>query len=228
MLRFSKFSVMNRFLLQHRAYARIILLLSAVIFIILPIKAFAVSSVSFKVGSVESKQNRLVELSVSAEGSGKLSAALFTFDYDAAMLEFRDVKTASDSIAEFYDSRGRVNISFLCSNGADLSQRTQIFTLVFMSVSQGSCDLNYSVSDCVDSEARQMSVGECVSGRIIIKASGSGTDSSSQKSIASERDSSGGERASSAAKSSSNSASKTEDTNALSGKRPEDPYRLHP
>lgn len=162
--------------------AIIVFVLPAALFAFLPIKAFAAGSVSFSTGRVESVTNRLVEVSVSASGDGKLSAALLTFDYDAVLLELREVKTPSGSQTEFNASGGSVRILYLCSSGADISRKTEIFSLVFMTVSQGSSDLSFNVSDCVDSDVRQMSIGECASGRITVReAARSNNNSSASK-----------------------------------------------
>ena len=79
-------------------------------------------------------------------------------------------------------SGGSVRILYLCSSGADISRKTEIFSLVFMTVSQGSSDLSFNVSDCVDSDVRQMSIGECASGRITVReAARSNNNSSASK-----------------------------------------------
>lgn len=176
------FSVMFGKHFRFRTLAEILLVISAALFAFPPIMASAACSVSFSAACVESVPNRLIEVSISASGNGRLSAALFNFDFDTALLEFREVKTPSGSQTESNASGGSIKISFLCSNGTDISRKAEIFSLVFMTVSQGSCDLTFTVSDCVDSDVRQMSTVECASGRITIsEASGSKNNSSVRK-----------------------------------------------
>ncbi len=200
--------------LRFKTSVGILFVISAAIFAILPIKANAVGSVSFSAAHVESVPNRLVEVSVSASGDGKLSAALFTFDYDSALLEFREVNTPSGSQTEFNALNGSVKISYLCSDGVDISRNAEIFSLVFKTVSQGSGDLSFTVSDCVGSDVRQMSIGECASGRITVReAAGSNNNSSAAKTKSKSASESGGEKskASNAEKKSSDkTGSKTE------------------
>ena len=158
-----------------------LLLLILVICVIPVTRVCAADSVSFSVDSIECKNNRLIEVNVNAQCGKKLSAALFEFSYDKSILEFRGVKTPSDSMTEYNENANGVKLSYLCADGADISASRPIFTLKFKSVGEGRTNIAYSVSDCVDSDVQQMTIGDCTSGSVTVTSKAKDTGSASAK-----------------------------------------------
>ena len=148
---------------------RIIVVLAALA-LLLP-SAFvsvAAGTVSFEAESISCANNRLAEVAFTAHGSGKLCAALFTVTFDSSVLEFREAKAAKGSRVEINPAGESVKISYLCSDGIDLSGQAELFTLTFKSCSEGVSEIAYSVFDCVDSQVESMSIGSCVSGSVTV------------------------------------------------------------
>ena len=66
------------------------LLILLLIFLFIPtLSASAAESVSFSTGSVECRNNRLIDVEVRAQSGRKPSAALFDFYFDKGLLEYR-------------------------------------------------------------------------------------------------------------------------------------------
>ena len=158
-----------------------LLLLILVICVIPVTRVCAADSVSFSVDSIECKNNRLIEVNVNAQCGKKLSAALFEFSYDKSILEFRGVKTPSDSMTEYNENANGFKLSYLCADGADISASSPIFTLKFKSVGEGRTNIAYSVSDCVDSDVQQMTIGDCTSGSVTVTSKAKDTGSAPAK-----------------------------------------------
>ena len=158
-----------------------ILLLILVICVIPVTRVCAADSVSFSVDSIECKNNRLIEVNVNAQCGKKLSAALFEFSYDKSILEFRGVKTPSDSMTEYNENANGFKLSYLCTYGTEISASRPIFTLKFKSVGEGRTNIAYNVSDCVDSDIQQMTIGDCTSGSVTVTSKAKDTGSASAK-----------------------------------------------
>lgn len=158
------------------------LLIVILLFCIIPIPGVcAADAVSFSVDSIECKNNRLIEVNVNAQCGTKLSAALFEFSYDKSILEFRGVNTPDGSITEYNENASGVKLSYLCTDGAEISASSPIFKLKFKSIGEGRTDIAYNVSDCVDSDVRQMTIGSCTAGSVTVTSKAKETGSTSAK-----------------------------------------------
>ena len=128
----------------------------------------AVNGVSFSADNVECSNNRLFNVVVKAQSADKLSAATFEFTYDRTMIEFRGVSCDDDSYVKAFDNGNTVRVSFLCSKGKVIDEFSTIFTLEFKSKSFGNCNLDYTVSDCVNSDVNDMKINNCTSADITV------------------------------------------------------------
>ena len=115
------------------------------------------SAVSFESAGAEAAVGKTAAVEVRMNTDGALSAALFTFYYDAAVAEFREAKAEHPSEIVTSASEGCVKISFLNADGA--AGDTVLFTLSFRGRAQGDGCLAYEVRGCVDSQAGEMTVG---------------------------------------------------------------------
>lgn len=155
----------------------ILILLCISVFFTIP--ANAATSVSFRTSDVQTDNNRLFYVDVIADSDKPLCAAAFEFRYDKSLAEFRSVNTDKDSKIVYNENSDCINISYLNTYGKKISRGDVIFSLQFKSVNLGSFNLDYTVSDCVDSDVKQMEIGSVVSGEIRIN--GKSTSSSSKE-----------------------------------------------
>lgn len=135
----------------------IILILVALLQISLT-SAFATASVSFEMQNADMKPNRLFSVALSANSGNRLSAATFEFTYDADYIEFRKVK-----------------VVFLNSEGQNISGGSDVLTLDFKTIKEGTAYIDYTVNQCVDSDVNFMDVGSCTASCIRIYKNASGT-----------------------------------------------------
>ena len=145
------------------------LLILLLIFLFIPtLSASAAESVSFSTGSVECRNNRLIDVEVRAQSGRKPSAALFDFYFDKGLLEYRGASAPNGSTVVADEYEDRVRVSYLCSFGAEVSDSAPIFTLEFKTLSEGSAPVNFKVEDCVDCDTRQLDIGNCEAGTVTI------------------------------------------------------------
>lgn len=131
--------------------------------------ADAAESVSFALDAKEAPVNRLIEVGVRASSSRRLSAALFTFRYDTKLLEFREVIAPKDAKTVCHAADSTVTVSYLCTQGAELSGNPVLFSLSFKTLTQGSTSVGFTVKECVDAETVEfMPIGSCTEGVITI------------------------------------------------------------
>lgn len=135
----------------------IILILAALLQISLT-SAFATASVSFEMQNADMKPNRLFSVALSANSGNRLSAATFEFTYDPDYIEFRKVK-----------------VVFLNSEGQNISGGSDVLTLDFKTIKEGTAYIDYTVNQCVDSDVNFMDVGSCTASCIRIYKNASGT-----------------------------------------------------
>ena len=106
-----------------------------------------------------------------AKSNEKISAALFYFTYDKDMFEFRSMKCSDDeSEIEYNETDEGVKAVFLNSDGKRISDGDTLFTLTFKSVSSGSSSIDFTVSDCVNSNTEYMNIGKCTSADITVNS----------------------------------------------------------
>lgn len=187
--------------------------------------AFALDTVSFETVGVECRQNRLIEVNVNAECGKKLSAAIFEFNYDKTILEFRKASVPSEARVLSNETEDCVKVSYLCTKGADISRKAAIITLTFKSIRNGSTDVGFKVYDCVNSDVQSMSVGTCTAGAVTVtpKASAdvgtadnekSSTGQSSSDKSNSKKNSSSADKQTSSVQKSRQSTAKEQETKA--------------
>ena len=133
--------------------------------------ASAAGSVSIETGSVTCRSNRLVEVPVTAQGSGKLSAALFEFTFDKAVLEYRDIHTPEGSEVVCAEKSYGIRLSYLCTDGVPLAEQTTLFSVEFKTLAEGDGAISFRVMDCTDSDAQWMDVGSCLAGTVTVSSS---------------------------------------------------------
>lgn len=153
----------------------IILILVALLQISLT-SAFATTSVSFEMQNADMKPNRLFSVALSANSANRLSAATFEFTYDADYIEFRKVKAVNNgSKIQVNKKSGKVKVVFLNSEGQNISGGSDVLTLDFKTIKEGTAYIDYTVNQCVDSDVNFMDVGSCTASCIRIYKNASGT-----------------------------------------------------
>ena len=128
----------------------------------------AADAVSFTLGEAECGVGHLAEIEMQATCGKKLSAALFTFTYDTNVLSFRKAESPKGSKLVCNETQDGMKLSYLCASGAETGNGAAVFTLQFKAEATGSADIGFNVSDCVDSSAQPMEIGQCASGRITV------------------------------------------------------------
>ena len=171
----------------------------------LPVSASAASAVSFETTDVFCRADRVIEVNVKATCDKKLSAAIFSFQYDKTVLEFRKATAPSGAQVAYNEASDSVKVSYLCSNGADIRQSNKLFTLTFKTLKNGSSDIGFTVKDCVDSDVQSMTIGNCTAGKVTVSSTASdkvGTveKSSSKYKTSSQKSTSGKQQKSTKAK----------------------------
>ena len=153
----------------------IILILIALLQISLT-SAFATASVSFEMQNADMKPNRLFSVALSANSGNRLSAATFEFTYDPDYIEFRKVKAVNNgSKIQVNKKSGKVKVVFLNSEGQNISGGSNVLTLDFKTIKEGTAYIDYTVIQCVDSDVNFMDVGSCTASCIRIYKNASGT-----------------------------------------------------
>ena len=139
--------------------------------------------------NADMKPNRLftVSISASAKSSKRLSAATFEFTYDADYIEFRKVKAVNNgSKIQVNKKSGKVKVVFLNSDGQNISGGSEVLTLNFKTIKEGTTYIDYTVNECVDSDVNFMDVGNCTASCVRIYKNASGTVSGGSSSGATE------------------------------------------
>lgn len=153
----------------------IILILVALLQISLT-SAFATTSVSFEMQNADMKPNRLFSVALSAKAGNRLSAATFEFTYNPDYIEFRKVKAVNNgSKIQVNKKSGKVKVVFLNSEGQNISGGSDVLTLDFKTIKEGTAYIDYTVNQCVDSDVNFMDVGSCTASCIRIYKNASGT-----------------------------------------------------
>lgn len=164
----------------------IILILVALLQISLT-SAFATASVSFEMQNADMKPNRLFSVALSANSGNRLSAATFEFTYDPDYIEFRKVKAVNNgSKIQVNKKSGKVKVVFLNSEGQNISGGSDVLTLDFKTIKEGTAYIDYTVIQCVDSDVNFMDVGSCTASCIRIYKNASGTVSGGSSSSSNE------------------------------------------
>lgn len=166
---------------------KLVSILSVLLIIILSCQSvFAVENISFELTNCDTSQNRLFSVDMIAKSSTELSAATFEFKYDKNMIEFKNIK-ANNSKVKYNELDGSVKVSYLCADGKNINNGDTIFSITFKAISSGNCFVDFSASDCVDSNANFIDVGNCSSANIQIGNSKEENNNSSKSSSASDK-----------------------------------------
>lgn len=138
--------------------------------------AFATESVSFEMQNADMKPNRLFSVALSANSGNRLSAATFEFTYDPDYIEFRKVKAVNNgSKIQVNKKSGKVKVVFLNSEGQNISGGSDVLTLDFKTIKEGTAYIDYTVNQCVDSDVNFIDVGSCTASCVRIYKNASGT-----------------------------------------------------
>lgn len=126
--------------------------------------------------NADMKPNRLFSVALSANSGNRLSAATFEFTYDPDYIEFRKVKAVNNgSKIQVNKKSGKVKVVFLNSEGQNISGGSDVLTLDFKTIKEGTAYIDYTVNQCVDSDVNFMDVGSCTASCIRIYKNASGT-----------------------------------------------------
>ncbi len=162
--------------MKFRSAKRLTKIISAVLicfftFYMYGFTAYAASNIDFALTEKSTDNNRLFTINMQAKSNEKISAALFYFTYDKDMFEFRSMKCSDDeSEIEYNETDKGVKAVFLNSDGKRISDGDTLFTLTFKSVSSGSSSIDFTVSDCVNSNTEYMNIGKCTSADITVNS----------------------------------------------------------
>lgn len=138
--------------------------------------AFATESVSFEMQNADMKPNRLFSVALSAKSVNRLSAATFEFTYDPDYIEFRKVKAVNNgSKIQVNKKSGKVKVVFLNSEGQNISGGSDVLTLDFKTIKEGTTYIDYTVEQCVNSDVNFIDVGSCTASCVRIYKNASGT-----------------------------------------------------
>ncbi len=144
-----------------------VLLVAVSMVIISVIPVFAQNLLSFKISDAECDKNRLFEVPMLASGDVSLCAASFEITYDTNMFEFKKI-SCDNAKVDYNDAGGNVFVSYLASAGKDVTDNTELFEVQFKSINIGEGIIDFSASDCVDSNAEFIEIGKCTSSKIIV------------------------------------------------------------
>ncbi len=147
-----------------------IVLLCVILMLCSVISVSAVNDISFATTDAQCNNNRLFTVDVKAKSADNFSVATFEFTYDRSIIEYREVSCDDSSYVRAHDNGKSVVVSYLCSDGVKIEEYTTIFTLKFKSVSEGETRLDYTVSNCVNSEVEDMPIGSCTSSLITVNS----------------------------------------------------------
>lgn len=143
---------------------------------------FADSNINFECSDISCDKNRLVTIEVKADCDKKLCAATFEFTYDKSMFEYRSVKSADDeSTITANELDNSVKAVYLNTYGKEIKNKTTIFTITLKAVSLGTGYLDFTVSDCVDSDVNNISIGNCSSAKITVNGNDSNDSNATDK-----------------------------------------------
>lgn len=126
--------------------------------------------------NADMKPNRLFSVALSANSGNRLSAATFEFTYNPDYIEFRKVKAVNNgSKIQVNKKSGKIKVVFLNSEGQNISGGSDVLTLDFKTIKEGTAYIDYTVNQCVDSDVNFMDVGSCTASCIRIYKNASGT-----------------------------------------------------
>lgn len=156
-----------------------ILLITSIIILSSCVSVYASEDVSFTMTDCECDNNRLFTVDIIAESDSKFSAATFEFTYDKSMFEFREAKVSDDNARiTTNETNNTLKAVYLNALGKDISSKSTIFTLKFKAIDSGVGYIDFNVSDCVNSDAEFIDIGNCSSAKVTV--SGKSTDSNEE------------------------------------------------
>lgn len=133
--------------------------------------ANAVSTLGTK--NITADNNRLFEIPVIVKSPKALTAATFTLKYDKSAAAFRKTTAAfPEATVKSVEKNGSVKVIFLCPNGVKVSKNSQLFSVTFKTLKQGSSFINITASDFVDSKAKNFTPPSSVKCRVSVNEKG--------------------------------------------------------
>lgn len=213
-----------------KVFARITICILVIVGAVYSASAFAAEDnfVSFSAASCECAKKRSVAIDISAEGNGSLASAVFEISFDSKLLKFKKVSHDSDVLVEEKSDGDSVKICFLCKNGKQLGSNPVLFTVNFVSLDYGSCEIGLSVDGCADTNAEFVKVRSCTTGRVDVISRASGSENQSGGNTANgaagqRLTTRGSNKSSSAGKSSGTSKSKRRDGSSSKANTSDEP-----
>ena len=146
------------------------------LFLSLPLQAHAADSASFSLDTKQTSVNRLVDIGVHAQSNQLFCAALFSFTFDTALLEFRGVSTPAGAKTEHHLDGSTLTVSYLCAQGTKIADNPAVFTLSFKAIATGSASIAFSVKECVNADVVFIPVGSCNAGQVTIGGTAAATE----------------------------------------------------
>ncbi len=123
--------------------------------------------------NITADNNRLFEIPVLVRSSKVLTAATFTLKYDTSAIAFRKTTAAfPEATVKSAEKNGSVKVIFLCPNGVKVSKNSQLFSVTFKTLKQGSSFINITASDFVDLRAKNFTPPNSVKCRVSVNERG--------------------------------------------------------
>ncbi len=129
----------------------------------------AVSTISFELSNSESYKGRKFDTSLGCSGICELSSFVAEITFDEKLIEYRDAKSVSEEgiISVNSTQEGKIVLVYLCEEGIDCSQGTDLVTLTFKSVAEGNATLSLDVRDAINSRGKDLPVVDTVDAEVI-------------------------------------------------------------
>lgn len=144
---------------------RLIITFITIVLFSLSVLTASAASADFTVLSAEVQPNRIVSLDVNCSRAVDLASAIFEFYYDRSALEFRGCGSADGIIVKSVETDNCVRAVYFNKSKAAVTGGN-IFQFKFKTVKEGSYDISFKVSQCVDFTPNEISIGNCAGGTV--------------------------------------------------------------
>ena len=122
-------------------------------------------SADFSVQSAEAEPDRIVSVDFNCKYSGSLAAAVFEFGFDSSALGFRGCDSPDGIKLKSDETDNNVRVVYY-NQAKTAAPGGNIFKLKFKTLKEGSHDISFKVSGCVDHTPNDIAVGNCTGGSI--------------------------------------------------------------
>lgn len=122
----------------------------------------------FSLTDVNTKENRLFDVTLSAEGYEDVAAFLCELEFDESAVAYRDftlnVKGAQMHVNS--EQKGRIKAVFLCEESVDCLGDSDIVTFSFKALKSGNHSIDFKISELINSASQDLKANSgfcCVS-----------------------------------------------------------------